>query len=60
MIGEVSREHCSDGEHEKAFLDEKRWGAQNKQALPVLPEERSCACDGGWKITGEQYIAELA
>ena len=28
------REHCSDGEHEKAFLDEKRWGAQSKQALP--------------------------
>ena len=45
---------------QKAFLNEKRWGAQNKQELPVLPEERSCACNGGWKSTGDQHIAELA
>ena len=51
---------CSDGEHERVFLDEKCWGAQNKQGLPVLPEERSCACDGEWKSTEEEYIAGLA
>jgi hypothetical protein len=28
--------------------------------LPVLPEERSRACDGGWKSAGERYIAGLA
>ena len=54
------RGQCSDGEHEKALLDEKCWGAQNKQGLPVLPEERSCACDGEWRSTGEEYIAGLA
>jgi hypothetical protein len=41
----------------KAFLDEKCWEAQNKQGLPVLPEGRSCACDGGWERTGERHIA---
>ena len=44
---------------QKAF-HEKFWGAQIKQGLPVLPEERSCACDGGWEGTGEQYIAGAA
>jgi len=45
---------------QKAFLDEKCGGAQNRQGLPVLPEERSRACDGGWKSAGERYIAGLA
>jgi hypothetical protein len=45
---------------QKAFLDKKCREAQNKQGLPVLPEERSCACNGGWKSTGDQHIAELA
>ena len=44
----------------KAFLDEECWEAQNKQGLPVLLEERSCACDGGWRRTGERYIAGVA
>ena len=29
--------------------DEKRWGAHNKQGSSLLPEERSCTCDGGMK-----------
>ena len=44
---------------QKAF-HEKLWGARFKQGLPVPPEERSCASDGGWKGTGEQYIAGAA
>jgi hypothetical protein len=54
------RGQYSDGEHERVFLDEKCRGAQNKQGLPVLPEERSCACDGEWRSTEEEYIAKLA
>ena len=41
------------GEHVKALLDEKCKRAQNKQGLPLLPQERSCAREGGWKRTGE-------
>jgi len=43
----------------KAFLDEKCWGAQNKQELPLLPEERSCECDGEQKSARKRYIAGL-
>ena len=45
---------------QKAVLDEKCGRAQNRQGLPVLPEERSRACDGGWKSAGERHIAGLA
>ena len=40
----------------KAFLGEKCCGAQNKQKLPLLPKEQSCAGDREWKSTGEQHI----
>ena len=35
------------GSMKRHFFDEKCKRARNKQGLPVLPEERSCACDGG-------------
>ena len=36
------------GKHVKALLDEKCTRAQNKEGLPLLPQEQSCACGDGW------------
>ena len=55
-----SRERDSVSTGSQKAFHEKFWGAQIKQGLPLLPEERSCASDGGWKGTGEQYIAGTA